>query len=61
MKYVARKVATVEAQACMFWRWFHCGDIISGWVDLHITSELHVSLLSKKIKNKNKSKTKTNQ
>ena len=24
-------------QACMIWRWFHHGDVISGWVDLHIT------------------------
>ena len=24
-------------QACMIWKWFHHGDIISGWVDLHMT------------------------
>jgi len=24
-------------QACMIWRWFHHGDIISGQVDLHMT------------------------
>ena len=21
----------------MFWRWFHCRDVISRWVDLHMT------------------------
>jgi len=24
-------------RACMVRRWFHCGNIISGQVDLHIT------------------------
>ena len=24
-------------QACMIWRWFHCGDVISRQVDLYIT------------------------
>ena len=24
-------------QACMIWRWFHHRDIISGWVNLHMT------------------------
>jgi len=24
-------------QACMIWRWFHCGDVISRQVDLHMT------------------------
>ena len=24
-------------QACMIQRWFHCGDVISGWMDLHMT------------------------
>ena len=24
-------------QACIIWRWFHRGDIISGQVDLHMT------------------------
>ena len=24
-------------QACMIWRWLHHGDVVSGWVDLHIT------------------------
>jgi len=24
-------------QACMVWRWFHCGDIISRQVDLYMT------------------------
>jgi len=24
-------------QACMIWRWFHCRDIISEQVDLHMT------------------------
>ena len=23
--------------ACMIWRWFYCGNVISGWVDLHMT------------------------
>ena len=23
--------------ACMFWRWFHYGDVISGQMDLHMT------------------------
>ena len=27
-------------QACMIWRWFHCRDIISGQVDLHMTNYL---------------------
>jgi len=22
--------------ACMIWRWFHCEDVISRWVDLHM-------------------------
>ena len=21
----------------MIQRWFHCGDVISGWMDLHMT------------------------
>jgi len=29
-------------QACMIWRWFHHRDVISGWVDLHMT-EIHSS------------------
>ena len=24
-------------QACMIWRWFHCRDVISRWVDLYMT------------------------
>jgi len=24
-------------QTCMIWRWFHHGDVISGWMDLHMT------------------------
>ena len=27
-----------ERQACMIWRWFHCGDVISGQVDLYMTT-----------------------
>jgi len=23
--------------ACMVWKWFHCGDIVSGQVNLHMT------------------------
>ena len=29
-------------QACMIWRWFHHRDVISRWVDLHMT-EIHSS------------------
>ena len=25
-----------ERWACMIWRWFHCRDVISGWVDLYM-------------------------
>ena len=28
-------------QACMFWRRFHCGDVISRWVDLHMTGGMN--------------------
>ena len=24
-------------QACIIWRWFYCGDVISGQVDLYMT------------------------
>ena len=34
------KVGHCGRQACMIWRWFHCRDIISGQVDLHMTNYL---------------------
>jgi len=27
-------------RACMIWRWFHCRNVISRWVDLHMTISL---------------------
>ena len=30
-------------QACMIWRWFHHGDVISEQVDLHMTKTTHRS------------------
>ena len=32
-------------QACMFWRWLHCRDVVSGWVDLHITDSIVIWFL----------------
>jgi len=36
-KMCCKKGGHCGRRACMIWRWFHCGDIISGWVDLHMT------------------------
>ena len=36
-KMCCKKGSHCRRWACMFWRWFHCGDVISGQVDLHMT------------------------
>jgi len=36
-KTCCKKGGHCGRQACMIWRWFYCGDIISRWVDLHMT------------------------
>ena len=28
--------------ACIVQRWFHCGDVISGQVDLHMTNMFNI-------------------
>ena len=36
-KMCCKKGGCHERQAYMIWRCFHCGNVISGWVDLHMT------------------------
>ena len=36
-----KKGGCCERQACMVWKWFHCGDVVSGQVDLHMTQIIH--------------------
>jgi len=33
-------------QACMVWKWFYCRDVVSGQVDLHMTTESFTHLCS---------------
>ena len=39
-KMCCKKGGHRERQACMFWRWYYCGDVVSGRVDLHMTEEI---------------------
>ena len=36
-KMCYKKGGCCRRQACMIRRWFYCGDVISGQVDLHMT------------------------
>jgi len=37
-KACCKKDGHYERRACIIWRWYHCRDVSSGWVDLHITN-----------------------
>jgi len=47
-KTYCKKGGCCGRQACMVWRWFHHGDVISRQVDLYMTDHSNPGMLQRR-------------
>jgi len=45
-KTCCKKCGCHGRQNCIIWRWYHHSDVISGWVDLHMTGFYVIRILT---------------